>query len=92
MKLIEAISKLASLDEADTSYASEPWAPDSEVVLAEQPESGGLPDEAKRHGLKYFLEVFIAREVLEGWLTNLDNEPTLEDTCARIIEYAINDA
>ena len=92
MKLIEAIRELASLDDDGVIYASKPWTPSSEAVVADGPDSGAPPDEAKRLGLKYFLEVFIAREVLEGWLSNLDTKPTLEDTCARIIEYAINDA
>ena len=92
MTLIEAIRDLASLDEEHTIYAAKPWTPDSEVVLAEEPESGGLPEEAKRRGVKYFLEVFIAREVLDGWLENLKTQPSLEEKCKRIIEYAINDA
>jgi hypothetical protein len=93
MKLIEAISDLASLDDDHTIYAAEPWTPDSEVVLAEQPEGGrDLPEEAKRLGMEYFLEVFIARDFLEDWLVGLETEPTLEEKCQRIIEYAINDA
>lgn len=92
MKLIEAIRDLASLDEANTIYASEPWTPDSEVIVAPEPSSGGLPEEAKRLGLKYFLEVFIARDFLGGWSANLHEEPTLQEKCARVIKYAITDA
>lgn len=92
MKLIEVVRDLASLDEASTIYASEPWTPDSEVVVTPEPASGGLPEEAKRLGLKYFLEVFIARDFIEGWTANLDKEPTLQEKCARMIKYAITDA
>src|SRR5215469_5482064 len=71
MKLIEAIRDLASLDDDGVIYASEPWTPSSEVIVADGPDSG-LPDEAKRLGLDYFLEVFIARDFLEDWLEDLD--------------------
>jgi hypothetical protein len=42
--------------------------------------------------MEYFLEVFIAREFLEDWRTNLEAEPTLEQKCARLIKYATDDA
>ncbi|MFI5015132.1 MAG: hypothetical protein ACHQAY_22585 [Hyphomicrobiales bacterium] len=92
MKLIEAVRDLASLNEASTIYASEPWTPSSDVVVAPEPKSGGLPEQAARLDLKYFLEVFIARDFLEGWAANLGKEPTLQEKCARIIAYAITDA
>ncbi len=92
MKLIEAIRVLDALDEEGTIYAAEPWTENSEAIVAREPETGGLPAEAKRLGLSYFLEVFIASEVIEDWTANLDTQPTLQQKCARVIEYAINDA
>jgi len=92
MRLIEAIRDLDSLDEESTIYAAEPWNENSEAIVAREPEAGGLPSEAERLGLKYFLEVFIAREVIEGWMSNLDAQPTLQQKCARLIKYAITDA
>jgi hypothetical protein len=92
MKLIEAIRDLNTLDEGGTIYAAQPWAENSEAVVARQPESGCLPAEAKRAGLIYFLEVFIARDFLQGWMANLEMQPTLEQKCARLIEYAATDA
>ena len=86
------IRDLDSLNEASTIYASEPWAQDSQVVVAPEPDAGGLPAEAKGLGLKYFLEVLLARDCLEGWATNLKREPTLQEKCARLIQYAITDA
>jgi hypothetical protein len=92
MKLIEAIRNLDALDDESTIYAAEPWAENSEAIVAREPESGRLPPEAERLGLKYFLEVFIARDFLEGWLSNLDARPTLQQKCARLIKYAATDA
>ena len=92
MKLIEAIHDLASLEEANTIYASEPWTPDSEAIVAPESASGGPPEEAKRLGLIYFLEVFTARDFLEGWAANLHRETTLQEKWARVIKHAITDA
>ena len=92
MTLIEAIRDLDSLDGEATIYAAEPWAENSKVIVAAEPEAGGLPTEAAKLGLKYFLEVFITRDFLEGWKTNLDTEPTIQEKCARIVKYAITDA
>ena len=47
---------------------------------------------AERLNLKYFLEVFIARDFIESWTANCDTQPTLQQKCARLIEYAANDA
>ncbi|HXC36679.1 MAG TPA: hypothetical protein VNV43_12440 [Candidatus Acidoferrales bacterium] len=92
MKLIEVIRDLDALDDESTIYAAKPWTEDSEVIVAHEPESGGVPAEVERLSLEYFLEVLIAREFLEGWLGNLDAQPTLQQKCARVIKYAITDA
>ena len=55
-------------------------------------EARGTPTEAKQLGLKYFSEVFIAREFIEGWMANFDTQPTLQQKCAGLIQYAANDA
>lgn len=96
VKLITLVERLAELDGEDTIYASEPWTGDSAAMVArEDPESAdfGIPREAAEAGMKYFLEVFIARdEVLDDWIASLDEKPTLAAICQRLIEYAINDA
>ena len=92
MNLLEAVHDLDSLDEEGTIYAAEPWTEKSEVVVAREPESGGLPDEAEGLGLNYFLEVVAAREVMEDWISSLEREPTTQQRCSRLIEYAIKDA
>ena len=81
-----------ALEGESTIYAAKPWSADSEAIVSREPESGGLPADAGRLGLEYFLEVFIAREFMEGWLSKLKSQPSLHDKCARIIEYADTDA
>jgi len=92
--LIEAIRDLGSLDEDATLYVREPWTADSETIAVVEPSDfdGRIPPPEARGGCTYFLEVSIAREVMEGWLSNIDAAPPLEQRCARVIHYAIFDA
>ena len=92
MKLIEVVGALASFDNENTIYASQPWTADSEAVVESSPESNMPPTFVEQSKMKYFLEVFIARDFLDDWATNLEKAPTLEQKCARLIQYAINDA
>jgi hypothetical protein len=92
MTLLDAILVLDSLDDGKTIYAAEPWTDRSQVVIRSEPESGDVPAELRRLGLKYFLEVFVARDFLEGWAGSLDSTPTPQERCARLIHYALHDA
>lgn len=53
---------------------------------------GGLPVEAVSLGARYFLEVHIATEVLEGFVAEAPESPSALERCARVIRYAIDDA
>jgi hypothetical protein len=92
MTLIDAVEQLGTLDEGSTIYASEPWTEDSTVIVAKEPNDGRLPPDAVEQKLKYFLEVFIARDFLDDWAASLPVEATLQEKCARLIQYAIKDA
>ena len=92
MTLIEVIRNLESFDKEGTICARKPWAESSEAVVLVESQAQQLPAEAKKLGMDYFLEVFIARNFLEGWIANLDTQPTLTEKCARVIKYAITDA
>jgi hypothetical protein len=88
----DAIGRLASLDQDATIYAAEPWSAKSAAMVAIEPDSGGIPEDAATRGLEYFLEVAVARDFLEGWESTLDSTPTELERCARLIRYAIDDA
>ena len=90
--LLEVIQKLDSFDAESTIYAAKPWTRDAKAMIAMEPVTGGLPAAVAAAGLQYFLEVFISRDVLEGWATNLKKPPTSEEKCERLIQYAVNDA
>ena len=90
MTLIEVIRDLEKQEVEATIYVAEPWAGESQAVVAFEPEEGGVPAEAEN--LSYFLEVFVARDFLEDWEPTLESPPTLQERCARLVQYAINDA
>jgi hypothetical protein len=88
MKLIEVLNLINSKDDFDdlmTVYARKPWDIDSDAFIVPQPEDGSI---SPVDGHNYFLEVFIIKD----WLEDLDSREVSEETCNRIIQYAINDA
>ncbi|CDX21113.1 conserved hypothetical protein [Mesorhizobium plurifarium] len=50
------------------------------------------PKAAAKAGLTYFIEIFIAIEVTEGWIGSQKEKPSLSAISDRLIYYAINDA
>jgi hypothetical protein len=92
MKLIELVRDLDTLDERSIIYASSPWSEASEAIVGYEPEAGRTPSDAAPLNLEYFLEVFVARTFIEDWTANCDTRPTIQQTCARLIDYATNDA
>jgi hypothetical protein len=91
-KLIDVIAALESLDQDATIYVAEPWSSESPAVVEVEPPSGGLPQVAAQEGLKYFLEVFVARDFLADWKLERDRLPSVQERCERLIRYAVNDA
>ena len=97
MTLLEIVQRISDFrkdieDGVYTIYAPRPWQPSSPAIVIPQPEDGRLPDEAKHLGYQYFLEVFIATDMLQAWDASLGPEPSLEERCRRLISYAENDA
>lgn len=92
MELSELVSKLSAFDDELTIYAQRPWTSKSKAIVAMEPDAGGLPNEAKANHYEYFLEIFVANEFLEGWLEGEGKAASKEQTCERLISYAINDA
>jgi hypothetical protein len=95
VKLIRLIERLAELDDEYIIFACEPWTENSDAMVALEDPSRkpfGIPLEAAEAGMAYFLEVDIAREFVDSWITSLDEKPTLAAICQRVIQYAIYDA
>jgi len=93
MRLIDLIAQLHALDDAETIYAKEPWSEDCEAMTSPEDESGTLaPPALEMRGFKYFLEVYIAQQHVEDWRQSVGRMPSASEVCARLIQYAINDA
>lgn len=78
-------------------YACQPWSEESPAIVIPIPsedatDDGELPPEAEEVGAEYFLEVFIAQEVAEGFIQNSPSAVSVGDLCKRIIYYATYDA
>ena len=91
-KLIDVVANLASYDADLTIYVKKPWTCESQAIVAQEPDEGGLPAEAKANGYAYFIEVFNASDFLKGWTTNVARTASTREQCIRLIHYAINDA
>lgn len=92
MTLHDVISKIDEFDEDQTIYLRHPWTHDSTAMVEFEPDDGGLPSEVVELGLGYFVEVAVAREVLEDWESELSTPPAVNEQCERLIQYAVNDA
>jgi hypothetical protein len=93
MTLAELISDLENLDDDLTVYiaADSEWNASSVAVVCLEPEDGSLPPDAS--GMEYFLEVYLAKQVLDIWQKWREGRPpTLQKKCEAIIYYAKNDA
>ncbi len=92
MKLGFVIANMDRFGAEATIYAARPWTADSIAAVEVEPEEDGFPPEIRERGLTYFLEIHLARDVRDGWLSSLDQVPSSAELCARIIGYAIDDA
>jgi hypothetical protein len=89
--LIDIIENLASCDAEATIYACEPWTETSKAMVAREPDEGGVPPEAAQAGMSYFLEIFIATEVVEDWVRDFGRRSAAW-LCQKVIHYAVYDA
>ena len=87
MRLIELIEDASAwTDDDKTIYVARPWSCDADAILVSPAPDTTEPVErdGKRYG--YFLETFIAREVIERLAGSASQR------CQRLIHYAENDA
>jgi hypothetical protein len=88
MRLFDTIQDLDNLDAYGVICARLPWHPDAECSVVRANEDLGIPAETKSAGLQYFLEVNVAREVLEVFD---QRTPTPEEKFQLLVYYAEND-
>lgn len=91
LTLREALASIEDLDEEATIYVARPWDPASTTAIAIEGEE--TANRAIDEGLAYFLEVSIAKEVIEVWGEWRGGRvPTSDERCEAVIHYAVNDA
>jgi hypothetical protein len=87
MQLIELLEGASAWTDDDTTiYVTRPWSCDADAVLVSPAPATTEPVERNGKPYDYFLETFIAREVIEGLAGSTDQR------CQRLIDYAENDA
>ena len=92
--LKELLENLESLDDELTIYAkSDPeWSPDSYAIACSPLQDGTTKPPPEAVGMEYFLEVFIAKEVVEDLESIGQTKPSLQEICNAVIHYAKYDA
>jgi hypothetical protein len=87
MRLVELIARASEwMDDDTTIYVAQPWGRDADAILVSPAPDTTEPVERNGVHYDYFLETFIAGDILEG----LNGSP--DDWCRRLICYAENDA
>lgn len=87
MRLIELIEGSSTwIDDDTTIYVARPWSCDADAMLVSPAPDTTEPLEMGGKFFDYFLETFIARDVVEALAG------TAEKRCQRLIDYAENDA
>ncbi|MES1197425.1 MAG: hypothetical protein ABUL55_02260 [Pseudomonadota bacterium] len=84
--ILSLVEGLDQLDPEATIYATEPWTPESQAIVAIEDTTTGVA----KDGMTYFLEIALALEILEDW--DKSGLRSTIDRCRRVIEYAQNDA
>lgn len=88
MKLKNILDDIESLDDDGVIFAREPWVLDADAIIMSSDNPESRQDLAEK-GFHYFLEVFVAKEVLEVFE---NKQPSLEERERLLIFYAVNDA
>lgn len=89
MNLETILDQVLNMQDDLCIFAKKPWTPTSQAVAVTLEADFGTPKELSDQGMEYFLEVHVAKEVLEVFG---DRVPTKEEQRQLLIFYAENDA
>lgn len=89
MSLASILERLADLDDSSCIFARKPWGPDSIAEVASLEANFDAPKEVSAQSLEYFLEVHVAKEVVEVFG---ERKPSASEVERLLIFYAENDA
>src|SRR5690242_15871104 len=91
MNLRTVISTIETFDSDFTIYieGGRDWSLESQALVAARVEDGAVPKLVADQGYEYFLEVYIAVEVIDVWKQwHGGTEPSVDQKCAAVIHYA----
>lgn len=89
MKLCELIDRIDFLNDDHCIFAAKPWSSEADSHVCPLGDKGEPPPELLSKGYAYFLEVHVAKEVLE---VLSGHEATPEQKRNLLLFYAENDA
>jgi hypothetical protein len=89
VQLKELIAKLDGFDEDGIICAKRPWSETVEAQVAVPDGNLAVPAAVKAAGFEYFLEVHVAKEVVDVFG---EKPATLDEKVRLLIHYADNDA
>ena len=87
--LVEIVDSLEMLDEDHCIFARKPWSTNTLATVGPLTDDFRVPAEVAGEEFEYFLEVYVAIEVLEVFGTR---QPNLQERRNLIFYYAENDA
>jgi hypothetical protein len=88
--LLDIVAKLDSLPEDVMICAKRPWGPSAEAWVGPPGDNFGVPPHVRSAGYEYFLEVFVANEVLE--VLKESAQQSVEAKLRLLLFYAENDS
>lgn len=93
MQLVELLKSLAEWDDEQTIYVAQPWSCKASAMLLIPSNDTTEPVVAGPITYEYFLELFIAKQVLEDFTACSEGASATEwQRCERLIRYARDDA
>ena len=96
MTLRNVIEELSELPREYTIYAAMidgQWTLDSLAVVEEEPEDGCIQQTFDGVKMDYFLEIFLARDVIKVWKQwSGDQDPSIGAKLRALVHYKLHDA
>ncbi|HEX8303069.1 hypothetical protein [Sphingomonas sp.] len=94
MRLIELLRSASEWSDEDTTiYVAPEWSGNAEAILVTPAPDTTEPVVRDGRRYDYFLETFVAREVIEDYASTAEGaHATEEERCNRLIRYAQDDA
>lgn len=89
MKLTDLIENIETKDQDAIIFQENLEDLKSDIILSHA-EDATIEENGKKY--HYLIEVFLATEFIEDWISSLKHHPSNEEIAQRLYEYAINDA